>query len=136
MVKVRTDGEYKYILECDKALPVGEQTVFHYRSLSLEEQYNMLGDDVEYERSGDGKLKAKIRFNKAGEIRTLITSITRIENLKDHSGNVIVWPNDEAGRKRILASLNGEWRAELAEAIRGGSTLDESEVKNSAPRSS
>ena len=125
----KIDGEYKHVLSCDKSLPVAEQTVFYYRLPSLEQQYDVI-NDMEYEQSESGKLKAKITLNKKGEVETLISCITRIDNLKDEDGKGVNWPGDEPGRRKVLATLAGEWRVELINVIRGGGNLSEEEAKN------
>lgn len=76
-----------------------------------------------------------MKLDKSAEIETLVSCIVRIEGLNDQDGNKITWPTDKAGRKKVLSQLDGEHRAELAEAIRTGESLTEEAVKNSEPRS-
>ncbi len=129
VVARKADGEHRHVLNCDKSLPVEDQTIFYYRLPTLEQQYDTI-NEMEYEQNDAGKLKAKITLNKKGEMETLVNCITRIKNLKDEVGAVVEWPADEADRKKVLAQLAGEWRVELVNAIRGGGNLSEEDAKN------
>ena len=130
----KIDVEQQYILLCDRDLPEQERTVFYYKLPTLDEQYASIGNEVEYIRSADGEVRTVMKIDKSGEIATLISCIIRIEGLNDQDGNEVVWPTDQAGRKKVLSQLDGAYRAELAEVIRTGTPLTEEEVKNSSPQ--
>ena len=135
VIAKKIDVEHKYVLSCDRELPEQEQTVFYFKSLTLDQQYASIGNEMEYIRSANGEVKTVMKIDKSGEIETLISCIVRIECLNDQDGNKVTWPTDADGRQKVLSQLDGEHRAELAEIIRTGTPLTEEAVKNSEPPS-
>ena len=68
VVARKIDGEHKYVLTCDRKLPEQEQTVFYYKLPTLDEQYAIMSNEVEYIRSVSGEVRTKMKLDKEAEI--------------------------------------------------------------------
>lgn len=106
-----------YVLKDDRGLPAEQQTVFQIAPLSIGDAYRAK-DIAAQIQTGNGSWN----FAQGSvEYFTLKKGLKGWTNLTDESGAQVLFTTDE--NKEVndlsLARLTPEWRAELADAIRG-----------------
>lgn len=107
--------EFEYVLECDRQLPVEQQTVFVLRGLTVSEQAD-LEDRLAVLRGGDIAMQSgtqKVTILRLGLVgwrnfRTADETEVLFEAVKGHPRHVT---------DGCLDRLDPEWRTELCNAI-------------------
>lgn len=126
----------EYILESDRELPKEAQTVFHLRPLSYAErcdlQDNLFGTEIQRlgpKNESEGTTNVKAGTN---EKLLLLYGISKIENLKDGGGELLVYngTSKKNDKLTVLSMLEQDWCSELAKEIRSISGLSKEEAKN------
>lgn len=112
---------FKYVLEADKKLPKEQQTVFHLRAMSAEEEAHIVNLAWTH---GPG----------TGDLERVIRGLKGWNNLRDEAGNPVVFKERDVDGEKMADPSSLDYIEgsipELSRAIRNRFRVTEDDVKN------
>jgi len=126
MRAITTTARTRYVPECDRAAPVGEQTVFILRPLTARESLDARS------REDGGAPGARVRERLLAAVGMALVGW---ENFRDENGAPVPFVRDsnaDAARQPFLDNLDVWAVSELAGVILGGAKLSGDDRGNSA----
>jgi hypothetical protein len=116
---------YRYVLACERALPVEQQTVFLLKALTAREHAQIRDGLSVVDPQGNLLVRQG-----SGEILILTLGVLGWENFKDAQGAPVAFLADPMQKDANWDRLAPHHRKELADAVTEMTFLSEAERKN------
>lgn len=129
--------EFEYVLECDRSLPIDEQTVFLMRPLTVTERADVETKENALEVADGAKQIFRLlpEHDPARNLKAVRYGLLGWRNFHDKNGKPVEFGEVKEGGRRAVPNhaLNhiSPWTDELGQEIRRRSTSSEDLSKNS-----
>ena len=125
---IRTDEVQEFVPKSEEKLPIEERTVFKYRFLSVNDSAQIT--DQVYSAKGFGNKREELLRAGTQEVTILRKGLVGWEKFNYEDGKEVVWEEPEGNKQKKesimdknLSKIPPEIRGEIADAIRGSSSL-------------